>query len=165
MAFTVEDGTVVADANAYITVAYATTYHDDRANTAWATATTATQQAAIIKATDYIEANFLFTTGGVVDTDQTLQWPRWGAIDRNGNLFDTNEVPGVVKQATAILALEVVNGTALNEGTGRKTKKEKAGPVEVEYSDGSATRTIYWQIYGLLQGLVAARGMGRIARG
>ena len=165
MAFVVEDGTAKSDANSYISLSYAETYHDDRGNTAWASATSATQQAACIKATDYIEANFTFVTGGVVSYEQSLQWPRWGAEDRNGNAFSTNEVPGVVKQATAILALEVVDGTDILAKIDRKTKREKAGSVEVEYADSSAARSIYWQVYGMLQNLVIPIGQGRIARG
>lgn len=59
MAFIVEDGSGVYNANAYMSVADVTTYLTERArNTAWSAATTANQQAAIIEATDYIEQRF-----------------------------------------------------------------------------------------------------------
>lgn len=164
MAFVPEDGTGLSTANSYITLAYAETYHDDRGNTSWASATSSTQQAACIKATDYIQSNFIFTGGVVASATQALQWPRYSAIDRNGNLIDSDSVPDVVKQATAILALEVVGGTDINAKIDRKTKREKAGPVEVEYMDGSAARVIYRQIEGLFVGLIAARGQGTLAR-
>src|SRR5678815_4685019 len=54
MAFTVEDGSGVEDANAYIPIDYADEYFSDRAITTW-TGSDAVKQAAIIKATDYIE--------------------------------------------------------------------------------------------------------------
>ena len=75
MAFTVEDGSVVTDANAYISVSYADTFHSDRGNTDW-TGTDTIKEAAIIKATDYIDQNYDFI-GTLVDVEQSLKWPRY----------------------------------------------------------------------------------------
>ena len=58
MAFTIEDGTGVAGANAYITAADTTAYLVDRGRkdeNSWGTAGTNAQNAAIVSATDYIE--------------------------------------------------------------------------------------------------------------
>jgi hypothetical protein len=53
--FTVEDGTGVVGANAYLAVADADDYPAARATSAWASADAAAKQTAIVKATDHIE--------------------------------------------------------------------------------------------------------------
>lgn len=62
MAFIVEDGTGSnANANAYVDVAFVTTYLTDRnrqTENSWDSSTSAVQQASIIKATDYIDRKF-----------------------------------------------------------------------------------------------------------
>jgi len=165
MAFIVEDGTGLATANSYVSVAYADDFHSDRGNTSWASATTATQQAALIKATDYVESNYTIITGSVLVSTQALQWPRIMAIDRNGFILDSASVPRVVKDAACILALVVADGTDINAPIERTTKREQAGPVEVEYTDNAAARTIYAEVNGLLRGLVSSSSNGRLLRG
>ena len=54
MAFVTEDGTGLAEANSYVSVAEADAYHADRGNAAWIGEDSA-KQSALIKATDYLE--------------------------------------------------------------------------------------------------------------
>lgn len=54
MALIVEDGTGLADAESYLSVADADTYHADRNNEAWQDYSTAEKEAALRKATQYI---------------------------------------------------------------------------------------------------------------
>ena len=61
MAFMIEDGSGVVNANAYVTEAFALTYLTDRnreTENTWSTRTSAIRQAAIIAATDYIETRW-----------------------------------------------------------------------------------------------------------
>jgi hypothetical protein len=53
--FIVEDGTGIARANSYSNVPFADAYHYTRNNTSWASAAISAKQAALVKATDYIE--------------------------------------------------------------------------------------------------------------
>jgi hypothetical protein len=85
MAFTVEDGNGLPEANAYIDVAFADSYFTDRGNTDWAAASSDQKQVAIVKATDYIDKvnsnRFLgypaFRTNPPNEaTDQALEFPR-----------------------------------------------------------------------------------------
>jgi len=55
MAFIVEDGTMVVGANSYASVAYADSYFTDRGIVTW-TGANSLKQAALILATDYVEA-------------------------------------------------------------------------------------------------------------
>ena len=153
MPFTVEDGTGVALANSYLTVAEADAYHDDRGHTTW-TGTDAVKQAALIAATDYIETNYRWGTGYKASDDQGLSWPRSSAIDRHGYSFDVDEVPVEVKNACAYLALEALSAT-LGGPLGRTQKKVKVDVIEVEYDDSAKADTSYPYVDGLLSGLVA----------
>lgn len=68
MAFVVEDGSGVSLANAYASVAEVDAYLADRARSSensWDDASTAAKQAAIIKATDFVEKRFCGRFGGV----------------------------------------------------------------------------------------------------
>lgn len=54
MALTVEDGTIVAGADSYISAEDATAYHAARGNSAWAALTADAMDQHIRKATDYM---------------------------------------------------------------------------------------------------------------
>lgn len=149
MAFIVEDGTGIANATAYTDVAFVDEYHTDRLNTAWTDLSdTALKEAAIIKATDYIDFRWDFVGDRKKAFElQSLKWPRIGAyiqIDEKELL--SNQVPLVVMRACAEYALLTVNlattaGTLGElapplevDDTGGKiiAKREKVGPVEEE---------------------------------
>ena len=157
MAFVVEDGSGKSDANAYSTTAFADTYHADRGNSAWAGGT-ADKEAALIRATDYLEANFPWATGWKASQDQALGWPRASASDKDGYPFGSDEVPVVVQQATAELAAKALTAELRPDET-RATKREQVGPLEVEYF-GRAMATSYKQVEGMLRGLTTGLGGG-----
>jgi len=70
--------------------------------TASKTAIQAKNAQALILATQLIDQfNFI---GLPTDTAQALQWPRAGAIDRNGQPIPANSIPTGIKTATAELA-------------------------------------------------------------
>jgi len=79
MAFTLEDGTGISGANSYAAVDYFRGYHTDRGRTADAgTYPDATVQAALIRATDFVEKRFGSRWIGTarISTDQGLSFPR-----------------------------------------------------------------------------------------
>lgn len=172
MAFTVEDGTIVASANSYLSVEAADTYHTDRGNTTWTDATTAAKQAALIKATDYLVQTYRTRWKGIrVDTDQTLDWPRAGVLIEDyfepqsgprpalfpGLTFVLGDdvVPEEVKKSTAELALIALT-TDLNPSLerGGDIRRLKAGSVEVEYGPGAQPFTVYRNVDGYLRPLL-----------
>lgn len=66
MTFIVETGTIVSDANSYVSVEYADAFFSDRGITAWTGSNTLKQQA-LVKATDYVDSfvgEFKDTTQG-----------------------------------------------------------------------------------------------------
>ncbi len=129
MAFTVEDGTGVEDANSLCSVEFADAYFADRAITAW-TGDAAAKQTALVRATDYIETRFGHKFRGCkAEDDQALSWPR---VDVSAD--DT--VPVGIRKAASEYALRALTATLLPDpeydASGRVvvSKREKVGPIE-----------------------------------
>lgn len=101
MALIKEDGTGLPNSNAYANQADADAFQVDRGLAAWAEATVEVKEAALVRATDYIEGRWALIFQGTINTDtQALSWPRTSAVyPRSGNDFPIDEVP-----------LDVVNG-------------------------------------------------------
>lgn len=100
MAFVVEDGTGIANANSYASVTEADSYFSDRGFTTW-TGTNAEKQGWLIQATDYIDSRFYARFKGSVefpDTPQALQFPRIGITGFTG-------IPLTLKRAAFEYAL------------------------------------------------------------
>lgn len=105
MAFLVEDGTGLEDANAYISVAFFRSYHLDRGRTAdIGTFSDTLVEQAIVRASDFIDKRFGRRFRGFrLGQDQGLEWPRLSAFDNDGYLFP--EIPKQIERATAEYAL------------------------------------------------------------
>jgi hypothetical protein len=145
MAFTPEDGTGLADANSYATVAEVTAYLTDRnRQEAWEDLDQEVQEAALVAATDYVESVFgrCFKGWPENPTDgvtQALHFPATGVYDRYCN--EITGVPTKLKQAIAEYADRIaVQGKTLapdpvyddTADPRIKRKREKVGPIEEE---------------------------------
>ncbi len=88
---TIVDGTNGQSSNAYIDVAYADQYHEDRlhSNAAWTAVSTDDKTSAILWATRIIDARFDFI-GRKAYHNQALEWPRWETLDDDGYLIGWN---------------------------------------------------------------------------
>ena len=149
MAFTVENGTGVADANSYTTEEFANDYFLDRANAVWAAATKAAKEAALIKATDYMELRFKDRwKGNLAPEATTLSFPRQYFYDRKGEQvnFEVDGIPTDIQKATAEYALRALSADLLpdpsvaDSGQAIKRTFDKVGPIEteIEYDSGAA---------------------------
>lgn len=82
MAIIVEDGTIVAGANAYATLTALDTYHEDRGNSAWVDAADEDKEAAMLRATAGLESKYRDRWVGYksnhndANAPQFLAWPR-----------------------------------------------------------------------------------------
>lgn len=148
MAFTVEDGTGLEDANAYVEVAFVDSYFADRGIAAWTGSSTVKQQA-IVRATDYIDTRYAGQFKGLrVDADQALQFGRTGIYDEFGDELDP--MPKQLLKATAEYALRALSSTLMpdpttdDSGQSIKRKTEKVGPIEetVEYHGTGVVSTL-----------------------
>lgn len=106
MAFIVEDGTNVADANSLTTVAFVDAYFADRGEASWAPATTTAKQQALVKATDYFQGRFASALRGARQfEDQELAFPRTGVVTTDGEEIAESTVPDAIQKAIAEYAL------------------------------------------------------------
>lgn len=140
--FIVEDGTGLVDSTSYATVAFADAYFADRANSSWS-GTTEVKEAALIRATDYIESRFSERfKGKQASNEQALSFPRSGLYDINGQLI--TGVPlklqkACVEYAVRALTIELMPDPIIEESGFLVTgKTEKVGPIEesTSYSGG-----------------------------
>lgn len=172
MALTVEDGTGLETADAFISEAFADTYHAALGNTAWAAGTTELKEQAIRRATVYISESFNWKGFPVRYRDQALAWPRTYVDDKYGYGVDSDIVPSEVQKATAEVALRelATPGTMLPDFDPSATvKMEKVGPLAVEYAltrtDAKSTTPVLSIVTELLGPLLRGGGGTRISGG
>ena len=111
MAFVVETGAVVANSNAYTTVAFVDAYHIDRGRGAWRSFGSGDKQTAIVRATSYIEKRFSLKFKGhrTNPTGQSLSWPRRDVFDEDDYLLvHSDTIPKELQEATAEYALRAI---------------------------------------------------------
>ena len=138
MALIVEDGSIVAGANSYLSVADFETYWTNR-NVDLSTFTTAEKEAALIIATQFIDYNNF--KGYTVEELQPLQWPRSYVVNRNGYSIESDTIPQAIKDATAEYAYRQLSAPLQGdtvEGGVIKRQMDKVGSLETEteYQDG-----------------------------
>lgn len=132
---TVEDGTGVSDADALVTLAEFRSWLTAYGGTA---GTDADDEAAIRRASSWLSSYFRWNGSRTNGRDQGLALPRTDLKDCDGNSIPSNEIPIEVKRATFVAArFEQSTPFGLTpEVTPTGTaKREKVGPLEVEYRD------------------------------
>ena len=151
----VEDGTVVAGANSYVTEAELTTYAADRG-----VMLTTTTDVLLIKAMDYIES--LAFIGYRHVGAQPLQWPR-DQVYIDGQHISRTTLPKELKSGLLAAALAVDDELDPLRNVERATKREKVDVIEVEYMDSAASQTIVRTISAALYKILLPGGHGSSA--
>jgi hypothetical protein len=147
VALVVEPGTGEnAAANTYADVAYVDAYHTARGNTSW-TGSTATKEAAIIRAMDWIEARPWLGTKRLPLT-QPLMWPRLDVVVDDVEVLT---IPEAVKRALAEMAMRAIS-TELDadvtaENIGQIAQSVAAGSVSVSFATVDAKRLENGPVY------------------
>lgn len=146
MVLTVENGSVVANADSYLSVADADTYWTDRGNPSdWSGAATADKEASLRYATQYIDANINWLSELADPSNQVLEWPRVVFIGRDGRTYGGNEagdIPQSLKDAVAELALQYIKEDFTQPSQeGSLVRRERVGQSEVEYNRRTRTKT------------------------
>ncbi len=153
----VEDGSVVANANAFGDTAGADTYHQELGQTAW-TGTSTVKEQAILRAMRYLESLEEKMEGTRIGTTQELAWPRYGMTDKTGNDVASDTVPEAWINAMYEAALiELVSPGALQPelefgGAPVLSKSVKAGSVSSSktYQGGYINQKVYTVIRELI---------------
>jgi hypothetical protein len=160
MSLVVETGAGLSTAESYVSVADADAYHAARGNTAWADLDTLEEkEPALRRATDYMLQVYRSRWKGTrMQATQALDWPRsgvytepfmHGAVGEYPYLVPDDEVPVEIARACAKLALKATTAD-LAPDLPRATKREKVGPLEVEYADGAVQYARYRDVDGML---------------
>lgn len=137
---TVEDGSIVADANSYIDQTYFRAFTVERGVDHSATADDVIA-AALIEAMDLLDSYAERFAGARYDesTPQELEWPRSGYY-RSGAAIDYTAIPNAVKKCQAQLAFDHINGIDLqpNQSIAEKgavLSENIAGAVSLTYAE------------------------------
>lgn len=189
MAFTVEDGTGLANSNAYVSLVEFKAYQDDRGFSYAGKSDTEIQQA-IVRATVYMGAKYRTRWKGIrVKTTQALDWPRSGVLTDDARypdpayrpalwpdltyLVPEDVVPNDIKSACTMLAARelAVPGElsqVFERGGAVVATSASAGPASVSttYAAGAPAATVYASVDGVLEVYLAgAKGLVPIVRG
>jgi hypothetical protein len=149
--------TVTAGIDVYADRAEADAYFAARAVAAWAAATEAARDAALLRATAYLEGNHRWV-GRLVEPAQPLAWPRTGARDADGRALDG--IPDRVKAACAELALiALTEDLAPPVERGGRVLSEQVGPVAVSYAADAPPGRSFPAVEALLRGLTRSDPM------
>lgn len=148
----VEDGTIVAGANSYITEIELDTYAADRGVTV-----VGTKAQLLISAMDYIES--LSYQGQIIQYTQPLQWPRGGVVI-DGYSVPITTIPQLLKDALAETALAIDAGNSPIGDVERVKDQVTVGTISVTYSKSAASTTIVRKISTKLKKLLSAGNTG-----
>ena len=162
MTITVEDGTIVANADSYQSVAGADAYFTEHGDpSTWSDATTAAKEGALKYATRWLDNNHTWYSC-IISTSQVLGHPRAAFTDTEGrSIAGPDTMATALLEATAEMANEHLQ-TAVNESVGNK-RRERIGSSEVEYTGAGATRA-YAYIHGIVSELGRKKSAGRRIR-
>jgi|LakMenEpi03Aug12_release.lakeMendotaPanAssembly.Ray.scaffolds.fasta_scaffold06132_39 hypothetical protein len=137
MAFVVETGAGLSNANSYASVSAADSYVADRGIAGWTALSSTIKQQSLVNATDYLEATYRGAwKGNRVSETQSLSWPRYNVIVDGFN-FPANVVPTQVINACIEMAIRASLGETLLADQGQRVRREKIDVIEVEYQDYS----------------------------
>lgn len=158
--------------NSYVTLAESETYFADRIGkddngnwnktSAGVSRTDAEKSQALVTATRRLDEEQF--RGLKVSTTQALKWPRVDVYDEDGITFDSEAIPERVKEATFIVALELLRADFLAENYMNNYKSLSTGNFEFEqFTQQSAGRLPAEAVRLLRQVMTSASG-GRLIR-
>lgn len=181
LVLTVEDGTGLANANCYASVATGDAYHEGHLYaSAWDDAATALKEKALVMATHLIDEFFQFN-GVKRRSSQARQWPRQDCPDpdndsapsvlsvRHGAFLPEDKVPAAVVHATCELARELLKADRTGDPDGeglRSLALEGAMNIEFDKDDRRKALSLRVQVmlskYGAFQS--GQSGVARLVR-
>jgi len=135
MALIVEDGSLVANADTYVSLAVARAYATKRNLTPVAVDTVL--EGYLIQAMDWIESHRDKFKGTLVDSTQALQFPRKNVVI-DGFFFSSTAIPQELLDLQSQLVVEIQNGVDLFlTVTEPFITEEMVGPIRTKFSEKS----------------------------
>ena len=152
---TVEDGTIVAGANSFVSIVTFQTYTDNR-NWDVSSFDDDAVGAALVKAGDYLNNEERFWwRGNRVNDEQPMAWPRANVIVQlgTGNVIASNLVPQKIKDAQCYIAYKqlTVGDVQPDLERGGAIQSVSAGGVSVSYMNTAMVETLYQVSSGILK--------------
>jgi hypothetical protein len=166
MSLIVEDGTGLANANSFASIAEADAYHAGHLYAAtWTNAPTDRKTAALIMATRTLDSSAQWVGQRARPGVQALGWPRRLAY-LDGVLLDDDIVPTPVKNATAEFARLLLSNdlTADPETDGIKAINLGDSALEIEFREGVKAKRFPSIVGALLMGLGGLPNSGGITQ-
>lgn len=160
----VEDGTGVADADAYAELDAVADYAAARGLT-FPSSPSAAGEEAIIRGTASIEARYggRFPGLRLRGRNQGLLWPRSAAYDVDGWLIPADQVPVEVIQATCEAAIRefAAPGSMMPDlARGGAIQSISAGSVSISWAMNASMRTVFTLIDGIVARILSGTGGG-----
>jgi len=134
MALIVEDGSLVADANSYVSAADFVSWADAR-GVSYPSYPEIEQK--ILRAMDYIES--LAFLGEKHEETQALQWPR-DYVYIDGYSVESDEIPKELKNAVYEAIKLEIDGDSKLTASERETVSETIGDISVTYKSNSSMK-------------------------
>lgn len=170
MALVVTPGSASADS--FVSVADCDTYCEAHGLTDWtsvADSPIGPKEAALRRATAFLSAAFTWKGSRTDGRSQALAWPRTDVEDAEGETVEDDAIPVEIVQATCIIAAkELASPGYMSPAVviADRVKRERVGPIEVEYLGGSmapeASRPILTLVEDMVSGLLASGGGGLV---
>ena len=159
MTLIIEDGTGLANAEAYASVAYCDQYHSDRGNTLWATdMTTDQKEQSIRRAADFMSQTYRTKWLGFRrHSTQALDWPRVGVVVDKFVVVLDSVVPDDIKKANAELAFKGAFGD-LNTDQTQGVIRKKVDGIEIEFDKNSPQTKKILSALGMLTQYLSGGG-------
>lgn len=175
----VEDGTGLANANSYISLAAANTYFANNAILAWeALDDNDDKIPLLIRAQQYMSRTYGLLWAAYRSTGtQRLDWPRYGVEKPLAfrpypdqpypGVYQPNEIPFQIGEAQAEIALRINlnDGSDLDIDLGPLVVREKVGPIETQYAEGTRQQTVYQSVDAMLMPFLKSQNQFAIYRG
>jgi hypothetical protein len=133
VALTVEDGTGIAGATSYVTLADARAYATARGSTL--PDDDAAAEALLVRAMDYLEAQRRFYSGTKTYGVGFLQWPRTDAT-LDGEDLDSTAIPRELRDAQCQAAIDLQTVDPLAASKGPAVRRKTIGPITTEWAIG-----------------------------
>jgi hypothetical protein len=158
--------------NSYSELEDAETYFEDRLGSddngnwnktsAGVVRTNADKEKALITATRRIDEETF--RGSKTSSDQSLKWPRTGVFDEDGNEFDNGTIPERVKQATFIVALELLRADFIAENYMNNYEFLSTGNFQFKQFTQQSAGRLPAEAVRLLRHVMTSASGGRLVR-
>jgi hypothetical protein len=139
MTIIVENGTIVTDANSYVSDAEYVAYASQRSYSIGTDADTRENE--LIKAMDYLEQYRFRFKGLKVSGGQSLQWPRYGVYLDSFQL-DSNLIPRELKRSQMELAILSIASDLAPSGNLENVQSQSLGELSISYYSGGTYKSL-----------------------